>query len=153
MPFTKSDLQYPQIVSQYDLLNVPSDSGLLLAASIGLNITKQDVDYSIAFQPIVNISDKSVFGYEALVRGVNNEGADFVLSQLNESNRYQFDQATKVKAITLAKKLSLQGMLSINISPCSVYKPEVCVPKTLETDKYKIFCCEIKYAQLILKLV
>lgn len=133
MPFIESYLQSPKIIGQHDLLNVPHETGLLLEASRSLNIAKLSVDYSIAFQPIVNIFDKSVFGYEALIRGVNNEGAEFVLSQLNETNRYQFDQATKVKAINLAKKLNLQGMLSINISPSSVYKPEVCIPKILET--------------------
>lgn len=133
MPFIKSYSQNPEVIGQYDLSNVPGDTGLNLDASRGLDMKKQIDDYSIAFQPIVNNSNKSVFGYEALVRGLHNEGAEFVLSRLNENNRYQFDQATKVKAIDLAKELNLQGMLSINISPSSVYKPEVCIPKLLET--------------------
>lgn len=133
MPFIKSYSQYPEVLDQIDMLNLSSETVLQPEALRGLDMIKLGVDYSIAFQPIVNNSNKSVFGYEALVRGVHNEGADFVLSQLNESNRYHFDQATKVKAIDLAKKLNLQGMLSINISPSSVYKPEVCIPQLLET--------------------
>lgn len=94
--------------------------------------TKLGIDFTMAFQPIVNVSNKTVFGYEALVRGLNNEGADFVLSQLNDSNRYRFDQAIRVKAIDLAKRLGLQGMLSINFLPNAVYKPETCIRATLE---------------------
>ncbi len=94
--------------------------------------TKLGIDFTMAFQPIVDVSDKSIFGYEALVRGLNNEGADFILSQLNDSNRYRFDQAIRVKAIDLAKRLDLQGMLSINFLPNAVYKPETCIRATLE---------------------
>ena len=94
--------------------------------------TKLGIDFTMAFQPIVDVSDKSIFGYEALVRGINNEGADFILSQLNDSNRYRFDQAIRVKAIDLAKRLDLQGMLSINFLPNAVYKPETCIRATLE---------------------
>jgi EAL domain-containing protein (putative c-di-GMP-specific phosphodiesterase class I) len=90
------------------------------------------IHFSMAFQPIVDISTKSIYGYEALVRGLNNEGASSILSQLNDSNRYQFDQAIRVKAIDLAKKLDMQGMLSINFLPNAVYKPETCIRATLE---------------------
>ncbi len=86
----------------------------------------------MAFQPIVDISSKSIFGYEALVRGINNEGADSILSQLNDSNRYRFDQSIRVKAIDYAKQLGLEGMLSINFLPNAVYRPETCIRATLE---------------------
>lgn len=94
--------------------------------------SKLGIDFSMAFQPIVDISNQSIFGYEALVRGINNEGAYSILSQLNDSNRYRFDQAIRVKAIDLAKRLNLQGMLSINFMPNAVYKPETCIRATLE---------------------
>ena len=133
MTYTERETQHLEMLNQYDFFSTPPDKEFLSLTTNGFkNASELTVDHSIAFQPIVNTSNKSVFGYEALVRGINNEGADFVLSQLNDSNRFQFDQATKIKAIQLAKKLSLQGMLSINISPNSVYKPEVCIPKTLE---------------------
>lgn len=90
------------------------------------------IDFSMAFQPIVDISNQSIFGYEALVRGVNNEGAGTILSQLNDSNRYRFDQSIRVRAIDFAKQLGLQGMLSINFLPNAVYRPETCIRATLE---------------------
>jgi EAL domain-containing protein (putative c-di-GMP-specific phosphodiesterase class I) len=92
------------------------------------------LDFSMAFQPIVDLESKQVFGYEALVRGRNNEGAHTVLEQLNDHNRYRFDQAIRVKAIDLATSLGLQGMLSINFLPNAVYRPETCIRATLEAS-------------------
>ena len=94
--------------------------------------SKLGITFTMAFQPIVNVRDKTIFGYEALVRGPNQEGADSILSQLNDTNRYKFDQAIRVKALDLAKKLNLQGMLSINFLPNAVYRPETCIRATLE---------------------
>lgn len=93
---------------------------------------KLDIEFTMAFQPIVNVRDRSIFGYEALVRGPNQEGADYILSKLNDTNRYKFDQAIRVKALDLAKKLNLEGMLSINFLPNAVYRPETCIRATLE---------------------
>jgi EAL domain-containing protein (putative c-di-GMP-specific phosphodiesterase class I) len=97
--------------------------------------TKLGIDFTMAFQPIVDIANKTIFGYEALVRGPNNEGAATILSQVNDTNRYRFDQAIRVKAIDLAKRLGLEGMLSINFLPNAVYKPETCIRATLEAAK------------------
>lgn len=101
-----------------------------------------DFKFSMAFQPIVDVQSKSVFGYEALVRGPGNEGAHTVLAQLNDTNRYRFDQTIRVKAIDLASRLGLQGMLSINFLPNAVYKPETCIRATLEAAKDMAFPTE-----------
>lgn len=55
-----------------------------------------------------------------------------VLSQVNEMNRYWFDQACRVKAIKTASRLGLEGCISINFLPNAVYRPEVCIRSTLE---------------------
>lgn len=94
-------------------------------------------DFTMAFQPIVDVGRQSVFGYEALVRGKNEESAYSVISQVNDKNRYTFDQLCRVKAIALAAKLNLQGMLSINFLPNAIYRPERCIQTTLEAaDEY-----------------
>lgn len=89
-------------------------------------------DFTMAFQPIVHCGRRQVFGYEALVRGPNNEPAFSVISRVNDDNRYLFDQMCRVKAIALASKLKLDAMLSINFLPKAVYKPERCIRTTLE---------------------
>lgn len=88
-------------------------------------------DFTMAFQPIVNTRLKTVFAYEALARGLNNEPAGVVFEGVNEGNRYRFDQACRVKAIKLAAELGLSTLLSINFMPNAVYRPELCIRTTL----------------------
>jgi EAL domain-containing protein (putative c-di-GMP-specific phosphodiesterase class I) len=92
-------------------------------------------DFTMAFQPIINCVSKQIFGYEALVRGLNNESAYSIISKVNDNNLYLFDQLCRVKAIALAAKLKLDSMLSINILPNAVYKPERCIRTTLEAAR------------------
>nr|WP_208020415.1 EAL domain-containing protein [Vibrio viridaestus] len=89
----------------------------------------------MAFQPIVNCRTKEIFGYEALVRGVNGESAYSIIQKVNASNRYWFDQQCRVKAIQLAAKLKIPSLLSINFLPNAIYKPERCIRTTLEAAK------------------
>lgn len=89
----------------------------------------------MAFQPIVDISDKSVFAHEALVRGENGEGAGRILGQVTEDNKYTFDQTCRVKAIETASRIQLPGSLSINFMPNAIYEPETCLERTLDTAK------------------
>ncbi|WP_404342361.1 EAL domain-containing protein [Pseudoalteromonas mariniglutinosa] len=92
-------------------------------------------DFTMAFQPIVDCKNKRIFGYEALVRGINNESAYSIISKVNDSNRYTFDQLCRVKAIALAAELGVESMLSINFLPNAIYQPERCIRTTLEAAK------------------
>lgn len=91
-----------------------------------------DFEFTMAFQPIINCAQQTIFGYEALVRGLNNESAWQIIEQVNDDNRYLFDQQCRVKAIELAAKLNLDAMLSINFLPNAVYQPERCIRTTLQ---------------------
>lgn len=91
--------------------------------------------FDYAYQPIVDVVQRTTFAYEALVRGPNGENAQSVLDQVHEQNRYRFDQACRVKAIKGASQLDLQGYLSINFLPNAIYKPEVCIRTTLEAAR------------------
>ena len=97
---------------------------------------------TMAFQPIVDLSSPGVFGYEALVRGQGGEGAAAVLDLVDDQNRYAFDQTCRVRAIDLAARLGLQGMLSINFLPNAVYRPETCIRATLEAAAEHAFPTE-----------
>lgn len=90
-----------------------------------------DFKFTFAYQPIVDISDQSVYAYEALVRGLNGEGAWSILSRVNSTNRYSFDQICRVKAVKLAAKLGMDTLLSINFLPNAVYQAETCIRTTL----------------------
>jgi EAL domain-containing protein (putative c-di-GMP-specific phosphodiesterase class I) len=99
------------------------------------NSIELNFDFEYAFQPIVEIKTKTIFAHEALIRGINGEGAYTILSQVNNDNRYRFDQACRVKAVKTAAELKLKGMLSINFMPNAVYRPELCISTTLEAAK------------------
>ncbi|MGV2129374.1 EAL domain-containing protein [Agrobacterium vitis] len=91
--------------------------------------TAFDAPFSMAFQPIVDMRDGAVFGYEALVRGTDGAG-------INTHNRYAFDQSCRVKAIELAASLlpeTSTAKLSINFMPNAVYEPRACIRLTLKT--------------------
>lgn len=93
-----------------------------------------DIPFTMAFQPIVDLSVGRIWGYEALVRGKTGESAGEVMAKVTDKNRYAFDQACRVKAIELAgEKLdrASDAMLSINFMPNAVYEPKACIRATL----------------------
>lgn len=96
--------------------------------------TELGVEFSFAFQPIVNIVTGKVFAYEALVRGRDGANAASVMSQLTDANRYQFDQAARSSAIATATELfgETDALLSLNVIPNAVYDPERCLRSTLQ---------------------
>ncbi|AQZ93369.1 EAL domain-containing protein [Halopseudomonas phragmitis] len=89
-------------------------------------------EFSMAFQPIINLHDQTLFAYEALVRGTDGAGAASILSQVNADNRYQFDQSCRVKAVELAARLNVPCHISINFLPNAVYQAATCIRATLE---------------------
>ena len=98
--------------------------------------TSFNLPFSMAFQPIVDISTGLIYAHEALVRGINGEGAGTVLSAVDPDSRYAFDQQCRVKAIELAARLDLArdgARLSINFLPNAVYEPRACIRLTLAT--------------------
>lgn len=97
--------------------------------------SKLSFQFDYAYQPIVDVDTGAVYAHEALVRGPNGEGAMSVLSQVNDGNRYRFDQACRVKAIKTAAQIGIRERISINFLPNAVYKPEVCIRTTLEAAR------------------
>lgn len=86
----------------------------------------------MAFQPVIDWQFKCIAAYEALVRGPNGEGAGWVFQHVNDSNKYYFDQACRVKAIETAARLGCDTFLNINFLPNAVYNPETCIKATIE---------------------
>lgn len=99
------------------------------------NAEPLDFEFTMAYQPIIDLDRGRPCTYEALVRGPNGEGAGTILSRVTDHNRYRFDQACRVKAIELAARLGLHALpecrLSINFLPNAIYRPETCIQSTL----------------------
>jgi EAL domain-containing protein (putative c-di-GMP-specific phosphodiesterase class I) len=89
-------------------------------------------EFTMAFQPILDIESGEIYAYEALVRPVGGGSAYDVLGRITEESRYAFDQACRVKAISLAARLEMSTLLSINFLPNAVYQPAACLQKTFE---------------------
>ena len=90
-----------------------------------------DFDIRMAFQPIVDARDRSVFGYEALVRTVDGGSAAEVIARVTPAQLYRFDQTCRVRAIETAAQLGLRKRLSINFFPNAVYEAATCIRLTL----------------------
>ena len=89
----------------------------------------------MAFQPIVDVVSGTTFAHEALIRGPKGEGAFTILSAVDDTSRYTFDQQCRVKAIEMAAKLRQpddEACLSINFMPNAVYEPRACIRLTLD---------------------
>jgi EAL domain-containing protein (putative c-di-GMP-specific phosphodiesterase class I) len=85
--------------------------------------------FTMAFQPIVDAGSRDIFAYEALVRGVDGEGAADILSLVDRGNRHDFDQQCRITAMECAAKLGLKdsgAALSINFLPNAVIDPAAC---------------------------
>ena len=96
------------------------------------------IPFSMAFQPIFDLGSGAVFAREALVRGINGEGAYTILSQVDDTNRYAFDQQCRVKAIEMAaatRGIDDGSGLSINFMPHAVYEPRACIRLTLDAAR------------------
>jgi len=94
--------------------------------------------FTMAFHPILDLRTSRVWGYEALVRGTEGQSAGHILSQVDDTNRYKFDQACRVKAIELAGDLFApedDTRLSINFMPNAVYEPSACIRATLDAAR------------------
>ncbi|HTV08876.1 MAG TPA: EAL domain-containing protein [Candidatus Aquilonibacter sp.] len=97
---------------------------------------------SMAFQPIVDIAQRTIFAYEALVRGTEQESALDVLGQVTEESRTAFDQSCRIKAMILAQQLGIaeQGaLLSVNFMPGVNYSAADCFQRTVQAAEWTGF--------------
>lgn len=94
--------------------------------------------FTMAFHPIVDVEREKVWGYEALIRGTEGQSAYSILSQVDESRQYRFDQDCRVKALELAGRLfprNSDARLSVNFMPNAVYEPAACIRTSLEAAR------------------
>jgi blue light- and temperature-responsive anti-repressor len=89
-------------------------------------------DVSFAFQPIVSIESRTVFAYEALVRGPSNESAGAVFDSVAPSHLHSFDRDVRAQAIGLAASLGLKVGLSLNFLPQTLASLPDAISSTLD---------------------
>ncbi|QMS87213.1 EAL domain-containing protein [Nostoc edaphicum CCNP1411] len=90
------------------------------------------------FQPIVSINDTSqIFGYESLLRGLDEEGNLVlpapILELATEAGLLpQLDQVARLSTITQFSRYQVSGHIFINFAPTSLYDPVFCLRSTVE---------------------
>ncbi|MEH1938796.1 MAG: EAL domain-containing protein [Nostoc sp.] len=90
------------------------------------------------FQPIVSINNTSeIFGYESLLRGVDEKGnlvlPTPILELATEAGLLpQLDQVARLSTITQFSRHQVSGHIFINFSPTSLYDPAFCLRTTVE---------------------
>lgn len=94
------------------------------------------MEFSFAFQPIVDIESHKVFAYEALVRGLSNEPAGSVFATIESSQLHAFDGAARIQAIGLAASLGLNTGLSLNFMPQSLETVTDAISSTIDAVRH-----------------
>ena len=84
-----------------------------------------------AFQPIVDLRDRSVYAYEALARGPEGEPASWVFANTTNDEMGALDHSIRVTAMKTARRLSMKARLSVNLFPDSEGCPSASIHKTL----------------------
>lgn len=89
------------------------------------------------FQPITLASDPTtVYGHEALLRGVNADGSFISPKVLFDAARgaglmFQLDLAARRSAIANAHMQAIEGALFVNFAPTAIYDPAACLRTTV----------------------
>lgn len=110
--------------------------------------------FTTHFQPIVNANRREVYGHEALLRGVKENGgivSPFQLFKMAKDSNLLFNLDRQAREINIANsyKHKLNSKIFINFTPTAIYDPEFCLRSTME----KIREFDIKPEQIVFEVV
>jgi len=91
-------------------------------------------DFSFAFQPIVNSTNREIVSFEALVRGPHGEPSSSVFAQVPLSDFPRFDEVLRREAIYLASQLKIPNLLSLNLSSRGLYQIDLNITATFQAS-------------------
>lgn len=89
------------------------------------------------FQPIIDMNSESIFGYEALVRGVMPNGdlvypdVLFEKSARNDMD-FNFDRLCRENALKTTAVKKVDAKVFINFIPTTIYDPKFCLASTVK---------------------
>lgn len=95
---------------------------------------------TVHFQPIVDMNDNQIYGYETLARGVKENGSLmypdelFKKSKQNDFN-FKLDRLCRESALKTAATKKVHQKVFINFIPTSIYDPEFCLNSTVKWAK------------------
>jgi len=91
-------------------------------------------EFSFAFQPIVDIRNREIISYEALVRGPHGEPSASVFAQVPKERFSKFDELCRKKAIHLASHLKIPNKLNLNVTASSIYEVDMSITATYKAS-------------------
>lgn len=92
-------------------------------------------EFSFAFQPIVDVRNREIISYEALVRGPHGEPSASVFAQVPSRCFTRFDELCRQKAIYLASRLKIPNQLNLNLHTSSIYEVDQSITATFKASK------------------
>jgi EAL domain-containing protein (putative c-di-GMP-specific phosphodiesterase class I) len=90
--------------------------------------------FSFAFQPIVDIRNREIISFEALVRGPHGESSASVFAQVHHKDILKFDELCRCKAINLASRLNIPNRLNLNLSAQSIFEVDLSITATFQAS-------------------
>lgn len=89
------------------------------------------------FQPIVDLRDGEIYGYESLARGVNDNGdlvyPDKLFRWAKEGEMlFYLDRACRETSLKTAAVKNIKNKVFINFIPTAIYDPEHCLQSTVK---------------------
>ena len=108
----------------------------LIGTQNGLLSTCGDMGFkfSFAFQPIVDVRNREIISYEALVRGPHGESSASVFAQVHQNDILRFDEICRRKAIYLASRLNIPNRLNLNLAAASIYEVDLSITATFQAS-------------------
>jgi len=91
--------------------------------------------FTFAFQPIIHAPSRSVFSYEALLRGRTGEPAATVLQAVRPAGASAFNEQCRLTAIDLAVRLGITTRLNLNFMPSDLKMSPTAVTSLLEAAR------------------
>ncbi|SMB79451.1 EAL domain, c-di-GMP-specific phosphodiesterase class I (or its enzymatically inactive variant) [Desulfonispora thiosulfatigenes DSM 11270] len=138
-------------ISYADVLNFSAFSKTKTLQKWVNTIKSKDLIYILCnkklitlFQPIINIKNNEIFGYEALTRGIKENGTimpPFEMFNLAKKCDliFNLDRQAREAAINNSAKKNIKKNLFINFLPSAIYDPSVCLKTTTELiNKYNL---------------
>ena len=95
---------------------------------------KIGIDFSFAFQPIVDAKRHDISSFEALIRGPHGEPAASVLKQVVNEDISLFDDLCRQKIIDLARRLNLSKNININLFTTALYQVDLNITGTFKAS-------------------
>jgi EAL domain-containing protein (putative c-di-GMP-specific phosphodiesterase class I) len=103
---------------------------------------KLGVEFSFAFQPIVNVFKQEITSFEALIRGPQGEPAESVLEKMIGKDGKRYYNARSYKIIELANHLKLSRQMNINLSASDLYHVDLTMIGAFQSSRYNSISVE-----------